>query len=458
MNKKIVLLNPLASLGDGHVHFARDCCGGEPPASLTYPPLDLAYAASLLMKHHIDVEIIDANVLHITHSEVVKIVKEKKPDFVEIPSSWGSLSDDMSLSKIIKETIPSTKIIISGPNVTYNPQIALDSDLIDYVILGELEQPLLDIAKGCINTNIAYKDKSNILIKNRVLNKDLDSLPFPARSLLPKNRYFSPFTKSNPFTTMLISRGCPWKCIFCPHELWDMGEVRFRSVANIMEEIEEILRAHQIKEIIFVDLTFTANQELVREICENIIKRDYTIHWRCFARVDTVSRDLLILMKKAGCHQICYGFESGSQKILELNEKGFGIDEIRKVVKLTRESDIEVAGTFMIGMYGDTNETIEDTIQLALALDLDYAQFNVTIPTPSTKLFNLLKSDKVDLSDTAIEYSMFRQAALNEFLKIAYKKFYFRKGYILKRFKRINNLTQLFLQFKMACTLFKNLL
>ena len=265
--------------------------------------------------------LLGGDAMRMGHTDAVSafIVREhafNKNDFVGIPSAWGSIQHDIDLARDIKDKLPFVKILIWGSNVTVSPEIALDSGCIDYVILGEPEKPFLDIVKGVFTENIAYQSNGKAIITKRTLLQDLDWLPFPARDLLPNKRYIASYIPKNPFATILTSRGCPYnKCTFCVSNIWCMNQVRHRSVENVMQEINEIVNKFKIYMIIFRDQSLTFEKERLLRLCDEIIHKKYPISWRCFSGVKDADGKLLSVMKKAGCCQIDYGFENGSQEI-----------------------------------------------------------------------------------------------------------------------------------------------
>ena len=463
--KKVFLVNPLAQVNNKErIHFLRDYAGGEIPTSMVYPPLDLAYTAALLRKNGISVNLLDASTLDISPPEVVKIAIQEKPDFIGIPSAWGSIQSDIDLAQDLKDKLPFTKIVIWGSNVTANPEIALSSGHIDYVILGEPEKPFLDIVNGIFTENIAYQANDQLIMTKRTLLQDLDWLPFPSRDLLPNKKYVAPYVRKNPFTTIVTSRGCPYsKCTFCPTNIWYMNQVRYRSVENVIQEIGEIINKFKIFSIIFRDQSLTFEQERLLDLCNEIIHRGYTISWRCFSGVGITNRKLLSAMKNSGCYQINYGFESGSQEILDLSNKGIKLEESIEAVRLTKEADIEVSGSFMLGMFGDTEETIKKTINFAIELNLDYAEFLPATPLPFTKFYEQCGfSEKTTTSLPQRWYNrtyssdvLLNEGFLDKQIKKAYRRFYFRPSYIFKRLYSTVSLKQLVLQLKLAASLFK---
>lgn len=456
LSMKVLLLNPLANINGRYAHFHRDWCGGELPTSVAFPPLDLASAAALLREKAIDVYLLDASVLHLSHNRVLEIASEEKPDYVAIPSAWGSLTDDLHLCQLLKQRLPEIKIVLSGPNATVHPSAALHSDVVDYVILGEIEVALLDIIQGDISHNIAYKNNGAIITTDRKLFDDLDSLPFAARDLLPNKKYNASFLKRNPFTLMMTSRGCPYKCTFCQNHIWYLDKVRFRSTKNVVDEIEEIVIRYGIPQIIFRDLTFTFNKSHLFSICEEIIRRSLRVSWRCFSCVDSIDKKTLELMKRAGCHQISYGVESASQKVLDLTKKGVTVQQVKKAVILTKKEGIETCCDFMIGMYGDTEDSIQKTIDFALELDPDYAQFQIAAPVYSTEFYNQCFGKEPQPFEPKsmrwyrwnVTNPQFSRDYLNKRLKEAYRRFYLRRTYILKQLTRIRTPKRLYLVIK----------
>jgi len=462
--KKVFLVNPLVQTDrKERIRFLRDYAGAEIPTSMVYPPLDLAYTAALLGKNKISVHLLDASTLNILSSEVIKIAFQEKPDFIGIPSAWGSIQYDIDLTRNLKDKLPFVKIVIWGPNVTVNPEFALSSGYIDYVILGEPEKPFLDIVNGIFTENIAYKLNGKLIMTKRALLEDLDWLPFPARDLLPNEKYIAPYVRKNPFTTISTSRGCPYsKCTFCPTNIWYMNQVRYRSVKNIIQEIDEIVNKFNIYSIIFRDQSFTFEQDRLFNLCDEIIHRRYPIKWRCFSGVKNTNKKLLSSMKKAGCYQINYGFESGSQEILDLSNKGIKLEESIEAARLTREEGIEISGSFMLGMWGDSEKTIKKTIDFAIELNLDYAEFILSTPLPTTRFYEQCGlSKKTDVqrwynrsysSDFLLSDTFLKKQITN-----AYTRFYLRPAYIFNKLYKNVSLRHLFLQAKSAVYLFNKM-
>ncbi|MEI6831370.1 MAG: radical SAM protein [Candidatus Omnitrophota bacterium] len=444
MSAKIILLDPLGRGRSflGHRHFMRDWSGFVLPGSLPLVPLDQLYAAAYLRKYGYDVKVVEASIKHWTHRKVVKIIQEELPDFVLIPSTYFGINDDKYLARLIKDSVPSVKIIFSGPGVTFDPSIVLSEGYADFVALGDLELPLLNIIKGNYVENIAYIDNGKIIIKERKL-LDLNELVVPARDLIDNNAYrYAIFNRRNPATAMTVSRGCPHsKCKFCHSPLYSLGVVRYRNINSIIEEINEVVFKYKIGEIFFRDQAFTANREFVYRICEHLIANRIDIAWRCTTRADLVDKELLLLMQKAGCYQISYGFESNSQISLDKINKAITIQQSIQAARYSKEAGIEVVGLFICGLPGDTKSSLSNLVGFANDLDVDYAQFDEFFFIPSTASYDEHYRDKSEyLSNFFIKKSAI----------LSYLKFYFTKKNLLRKLKRIKSIRDIYFLLKMA--------
>ena len=292
-----------------------------------------------------------------------------------------------------------------------------------------------------------YRENGKVVITGKadpIMN--LDELPFAERSLIPDAEYFNPFAKRLPYTTMLTSRGCPFKCIYCSSVILDGHKFRARSPGNVVDEIEECLN-QGYKEIFFRDETFTFGKKRTVGICKEILDRGLDITWMVNSRVDTIDDESLKWMEKAGCHIIKFGVESGAQEILNNLRKGITVEQTRKAFALCKKYDIETVAHMMFGSPGETEATLKKSIELVKEIDADYASFNITTPYPGTELWDSIESKmgiKEDFSAYDIEKTLetadfsrymcdLPEGILLKYYDKAYRDFYFRPGYILKR-------------------------
>ncbi|MBN1913925.1 MAG: radical SAM protein, partial [Candidatus Omnitrophica bacterium] len=254
------------------------------------------------------------------------------------------------------------------------------------------------------------------------------------------------FNKRNPVTAMTISRGCPHSaCEFCNSKLYTLGKIRFRDFDAITKEIEEVVFKYGIPEIFFRDQCFTANRELVWKICEYIISNNIDITWRASTRADFVDKELLFLMRRAGCYQLSFGLETCSQEVLDVNNKGITIEQGRQAIEWTKGADIETTGLFMCGMLGDTEINMKGLLRFALDSGVDYAQFNSFGCDPGTPIYEKYKAGQVYLLPERIA---------KRYEKYSTLKFYLRPKNLLKQVKKIRSLKELKLLVSMLLDLF----
>ncbi len=217
----------------------------------------------------------------------------------------------------------------------------------------------------------------------RELIKDLDALPYPARHLFDLGQYPLYAPNGEPMLTVLSSRGCPYNCSFCFKGI--VGRTyRQRSPDNIADELQYIIDNHGVRNFYFIDDLFTIDVRRLETILDHFIERNMDIRWRCLARVDRVNPELLAKMYQAGCRQIHYGIESGNEEVLKRTAKHIRLDQVRDAVRWTEEAGIQSKGYFILGLPGDNEETMEETIEFAASLELSEAMFSIATPMPGT--------------------------------------------------------------------------
>jgi radical SAM superfamily enzyme YgiQ (UPF0313 family) len=361
------------------------------------PPLGLAYVASYLEKYCDDakVKILDAAALEMGINEVSAFIKREKPDIVGATAVTLTASFVKKLFKGIKEWSGDILTVAGGPHPT-----ALPFDLMpeaDISVIGEGEQTMVDVVAYSMGTKKIEEVAGTSYVKDgslsrnlpRELIQDLDSIPYPARHLLPMEKYTHQYphkTRTKFYTTMMTARGCPYGCVFCGSKKTWGRRVRFRSVENTFGEIEQAVNKYKVSFIYFFDDTFTLQRDRVLSICQKMNEAKLDISWACFSRVDRADRELLRIMKKAGCVEIQLGVESGDQEILRRMNKGITIQQARAAFKAAKEVGIDTKGFFMIGNPGETTKTVERTIKFATELDPTYAFFSILIPFPGLQI------------------------------------------------------------------------
>jgi anaerobic magnesium-protoporphyrin IX monomethyl ester cyclase len=422
---------------------------------IVVPPLGIAYLAAVLEKKGHKVSIIDAFAEGLDLRSLEDRIKKATPDLVGITGMTPVIDNAFRTARICRKY--ANYVVIGGPHVSVvGKRIFEQCPDIDYAIQGEGEISFPSL----LNAIERNKDIKNVpgLITRDFENPpaqfidNLDSLPFPARHLLPNERYKYILSEGR-VTTMFTSRGCPYHCIFCDKAVFG-SKWRGRSASNVLDEVEYVVKDFSINSIIFYDDLFTLKKERVKEICQGILERGLEIEWKCEGRVNIVDEETLGLMKKAGCSMIAYGVESGNQKGLDYLNKGTNVGQIRKAFELTRNAGIKPMAYFILGIPVETYEDELGTIEFAKEIRPAYAQFSILSPTPGTRLYDDAiemgwyrevdaqnPMDK-DIKRPAIINENWDEDKLNKILREAHRRFYLSPWYIWERLKEIRSLRE----------------
>ena len=425
------------------------------------PPLGLLYIASYIQKHtEHEISIIDSQVERLDYNSLKLKIESEKPDLVGITAMTMTLVDVIKTTGIVKQVDDTIKIVLGGPHVNLFPNETIKIGSVDYLVLGEGEEVFNDLV-AAIDSNSEMEKISGIVFKNnghvvstgpRSHIKNLDDLPFPARHLVPYEKYNSLLFKGRVVTTIFTSRGCPFRCSFCdrPH----LGKVfRSRSAQNVVDEMEACVQLG-IHEFLFYDDTFTVNKQRVIDICNEIVKRRLNVSWDIRARVDTVDEEIIIHLKKAGCQGIHYGIEAGTEKVLKILNKGITINQARGIFNLTRKYKIPILAYFMIGNPQETLDDIHTTFKVMKSLKPDYMHMTILTPFPGTKIYydglaeGIIKKDywKEFAANPRSDFvpphwdELFSRDELNDLLVRGYRSFYLNPLYVLKRIQQVRSL------------------
>jgi radical SAM superfamily enzyme YgiQ (UPF0313 family) len=425
------------------------------------PPLGLAYLAAVLEKEGLDVRITDGS-RGLSMAEVLAELKAYDPNIVGISCTTPTFLDAIELAETVRGTFPKAITVLGGAHVTAIPQEAMLEEVFDVGVISEGEMTFLELVEGIEDkgsqeavdlgqiNGLAYREGGRVVLtppRDRI--KDLDSLPHPARHLLPPLSEYRPTPASYrklPAAVMMTSRGCPYGCTFCDRGVFG-NYVRAHSPERVLAEIEELLGRYGAREIRFFDDTFTINRKRVEKICEMIIERGLRFPWTCLTRVNTVDKGLLRLMKEAGCWQVLFGLESGDPRMLDNLNKGSSVEQNSQAVQLALEAGLGVRGDFIIGTPGETMESLENTLAFTKRSGLDYAHFNKFVPYPGTELYERLVSEGHEfdtknlppiVDHAAIMYvpNGLTREELKEFLDRAHREFYLRPSHVVRRLLR----------------------
>jgi radical SAM superfamily enzyme YgiQ (UPF0313 family) len=373
---------------------------GRPILQYSHYPLGLGYIAqSLREEGYQNIQIRDYNAHAFEKAELTELLARERFHVVGVTGLVTAYHEIKILSDIIKETSPETCVILGGGLGTAFPEIVVKKTGVDVVVLGEGENAIKELvstvsSEGDLNSvhGICFLDADKNVRKTpaRGLITDLDGIAFPNRELFSFEVFLrsSPtktFHKKSRIATMYTSRGCPYSCGYCFSDIWGR-RFRHRSPENIVEEIKLLEKKYQVTGIHFVDDVFTIKKEHTMSLCEEILRQGIKIDWLCSTRVNLVDTELLRTMKRAGCKTICYGLESANPSVLVEMNKKVTVEQAAEAVEKTWRAGIIPYGFFMIGYFGETEESIRDTVNFCIRHGLP-GSFSFPTPIPGTDLF-----------------------------------------------------------------------
>ena len=357
-----------------------------------YPKLGLLYVAAYYERETGNQPVfIDCPPENVSQEELSRRVKEVQPDMVAMSIMTFNLLDALHTARILKRDHPNLKVCLGGPHVNLYPKETLHQPEIDYVVFGEGEKIFFHLIQALESGDslksikgLGWKEKGEEHINSaetELLN--LNELPFPARHLVDISSYKHIIGEGRQFFTIQATRGCPAACSFC-----DIRKTKFRvrSPESVVAEIEELVEMG-VDDLFFVDDTITIDKKNVLEICDLIVKRNIKIHFKISARVDTINKEVIRALKKAGCYRIHYGIESASPKHLKYLQKGQTPEKVERACKMTRDAGLGFFAYMMIGIPHETKEEMFETVDFAKKLKPDYAQFSICTPYPKVELY-----------------------------------------------------------------------
>jgi radical SAM superfamily enzyme YgiQ (UPF0313 family) len=424
-----------------------------------YYPMWLCYAAGLLEREGHDLLLLDAPARCTSLEEILNRVREFRPAFVLMDTSTPSIFNDIEVAGEIKTVAPDAFITLVGPHVSALPLETLgQSKYIDAVAVGEYDYTILELVntlekRGPLSSvkGIAYiKAGEAVINAKRDFIPDLDKLPFVSsvyrKHLNPADYFYG--HSLHPLCVIITGRGCPFRCTFCVYPQTMHGhKYRFRSIDSVVEEFAYIYENFPgLREIMIEDDTFTADPDRCRAIAGRLIEKKLTrIPWSANSRAD-VDFKTMAVMRKAGCRLFCVGFESGDQSILDNIRKKTTLSAIRRFARDARRAGILVHGCFMVGNRGETRETLKKTLDFALELNPDTAQFFPIMVYPGTDDFEWVKAKgflvSEDYSKWVTEEGLHNSVVSNpelnyqelvDFCDHARRVFYMRPSYFLKK-------------------------
>ncbi len=463
-----------------NIHYIEPYAYVEADKSNTVRPcLGLLYVAAVLERDlGIETRIIDSNADGLTLNDLENILSKEKPDIVGFSVLTFNLLNCMEVCKIIKKQSPLSKICFGGWHPTLYPKETLELGCADYIVIGEGEQTFSDLVSYCkekkgngdrkLNAikGLGYKAEDGSIIINppRKSVQNLDGLPFPAYDLVDTTKYSNILACTGNSVTIMTSRGCPQKCVFC-----DLRRTpyRFRSPVNILEEIKFWVEKN-VREFFIQDDNFTISRNRTIEFCRLVIDSDLDIKYKISSRVDFLDDELLCYLKSSGCYRIYFGIESGSQKILDYLEKGVTVEQIENTFRLAKKHGIDRCAYIMIGSYPESQRDIYKTLDLIKRIKPEHLHCSICAPMPKTYLYHKLLEEEVIKKDYWLEFAknpdpafkipffnqFFDSQKLRDLQNKIQKQFYLNPMIVLQEIKKTRGFKQFLMKSKMAFKLF----
>jgi anaerobic magnesium-protoporphyrin IX monomethyl ester cyclase len=427
-----------------------------------FPSLALGGLAAWIRQNGYDVNLVDLHVENIYPKDADSRVRDYDPDIVALTAKTLGWPAVIEIAQMVRATKPNALIVVGGPQLSIYAEESLSWECFDIAVVGDGEETLLEICdrieSGSEWTDIqgtCVRLPNGDVIKNppRPLSKDINKYPMAAWDLMPLEDY-NCLTLLKPFATMVTTRGCPWHCGYCSQVYSE--KLRFRDVGLVVDEMEFLVKNYGIKEIVFFDETFTIGKKRMRKFSEEILRRNLKVKFNIRARVDTVDRDVVRLLKRAGLRSIHMGVEAGTDRVLKIMNKQITRAQTIEAFRICREEGVDTRGYFMVGYYDAAPQDVEDMIDFAAGLGLDWASFSVATALPATDLYRIAQERGYVDGDFWKQYTIdgggaipqletetFSAEQLRAYRTKAYMKFYLRPDLIRRKLSKTEGRAEL---------------
>ncbi|MBD3271644.1 MAG: radical SAM protein, partial [Elusimicrobia bacterium] len=434
-----------------------------------YFPLGLGYIAAILKRQKYEVIMCEPEAQCMSFAKIEQFIHDLQPDVIGISSATPNFKNAVCIARIAKR-VSNAHVVYGGVHASAVPNVILENhrDCIDYIVIGEGEFVMLELVRHLeqridpfeVPGLVFIKDGSVVRTKSSVMINNLDILPLPARELLPQS-LFRPNMHNIRYkqcATILTSRGCPFNCSFCASHLTMGKKYRVHSSEYVLEEMLYLKNQFNLRQLIINDDTFSLDKKRLINICEGMIRKKLNIEWFCFSQVSTMEKDILRLMRKAGCYNIGFGIESASSKTLSSMGKKRPLEKCEQVIAQANKMGMKTQTFFIFGKPEETEKDIENTISLAIRLESTLAFFNMLVPYPGTldfqSIFSGIPLASIDWhnfvaigKNSVVSHANKNKINLEKALYSANKRFYGRFKQIIHILSRIKT----FEEFKAYC-------
>jgi len=419
-----------------------------------FPSLPLLQLAAWIRQAGFPIQLIDLHAENLYPKDATPRVQEYDPQIVALTAKTLGWPAVIEVAQMVKAACPKAIVVVGGPHLSIYPKESLTWECFDIAVVGDGEETFLDICEA-VESGSSLEDipgtcvrKGGEIVMNasRSVPKDIDKYPMPAWDLVDVNRYHC-LTLLKPFATMVTTRGCPWHCGYCSQVYSD--KLRFRDPVLVVDEMEWLVKNHGVREIVMFDETFTIGKKRMRKFSEEVLRRDLKVKFNIRARVDTVDREVLELLKRAGLRSIHMGVEAGTDRVLKIMNKQITREQTERAFRIAREVGIETRGYFMVGYYDSTPQDVEEMIKFSASLGLDWASYSVATALPATDLYRIAQERGYVDGDfwrrytingggpiPQLETETFTAERLRQYRTKAYLNFYLRPDLIRRKLSK----------------------
>lgn len=387
-------------------------------AASVWPPLILAYLAAVAEKAGHKVIIIDAEAENLSISMVIRKLKDFNTEIIGITATTSFFQTALEMGNALKKEMPNIPVVIGGHHVNYLKEKAF-FQCFDYAFIGEAEISWVEfldkLSKNedvTTTKGILYRKNGEVIFTGPAPRiEDVDSLPYPSRHLLKPHLYkIGTMHGRKQFTTIYTMWGCPFRCIFCCTGAFIGKKMRKRTPALVIEEIKHIIKTDGTKHFVFLDDTLTMDREHIMEICRLIIKEKLNITFEGSTRANLIDEELVKTLKEAGFIRVTYGLESVDEQMRKTMRKEVPLESYIKANEITNRYGIETLNSCMIGLPGETHETLEKTLDFLDAhQEIKQANISIAVPYPGTELYNMAKRGDYGLKLITEDYSKYKR-------------------------------------------------
>ncbi len=435
------------------------------------PSLGILYVASYLERSQPDVElrVLDCPCENLNLDQYAARVREFAPDVVGITTLTFTLIDALKAVEVTKKVQPTCKVCLGGFHCNLFPAETLRQPGVDFVVFGEGEETFSELIQALKKPGSAleaipglafHSDDKVVTNSPRPLNTDLDSLPFPNYHLLGPLRYEHILSEGIVTLALQSSRGCPFGCAFC-----DIRKTpfRFRSADNVLAELS-YWYDQGIRSFFFVDDNFVLSRKRLLSICEGIITNGWQMDFKISSRVDTVDKEMLLSLKRAGCNHINFGVESGDQRNLDFLRKGITRERTAQAFADCNKVGLTTFAYMVIGLPGQTRSEMLAEIDFLRTIKADYGSFAVLVPYPKTYVYQILLENGTIPHDVWQDFAenpdpafsaptvsgLYSNDELRKIQASLTRRFYLRPHFIWRRIVQMRNVSQIVMQGKLG--------